>query len=111
MRTRRQLKDKKDERDTEILNKDTANDEETVDIDLEDPDVQAATEKIQAGYKGMRTRRDMKAKTEVNTGDNEIEETVECTILFECHKQMGSQNFASVTRWNQTSSTLSRGWN
>merc|ERR1712242_84859 len=42
-------------------------DEEDVDIDLADPDVQKATEKIQAGYKGMRTRRDLK-KTQDDSG-------------------------------------------
>merc|ERR1712228_929721 len=40
--------------------------EEEVDIDLEDPEVQAATEKIQAGYKGLKTRRALKDKQEVD---------------------------------------------
>merc|ERR1711910_215363 len=48
--------------------------EEEVDIDLEDPEVQAATAKIQAGYKGMRTRRDMKDKKEDDAKEKEPEE-------------------------------------
>ena len=46
--------------------------EELVDIDLEDPEVQAATEKIQAGYKGMRTRRELKDKKEAQEKDEEV---------------------------------------
>ena len=34
---------------------------ESVDIDLEDPDVAAATTKIQAGYRGMRARKEVAA--------------------------------------------------
>ena len=62
MRTRRDLKDKNDAQVKNEVEK--TNEEDEVDIDLEDPEVQAATEKIQAGYKGMRTRKDMKKKKE-----------------------------------------------
>merc|ERR1712157_599902 len=55
--------------------------EEEVDIDLEDPEVQAATAKIQAGYKGMRTRRDMKEKkAEEKQNDAEKEEEVDIDL-------------------------------
>ena len=37
------------------------NDTEQVDIDLNDPDVQAAATKIQASFKGYKTRKDLKA--------------------------------------------------
>ena len=69
MRTRRDLKKNTDEQQTHIQATETveeketdAKEEEDIDIDLEDPEVQKATEKIQAGYKGMRTRRELKQK-------------------------------------------------
>merc|ERR1711997_1347226 len=36
--------------------------EEEIDIDLTDPEVEAAATKIQAGFKGHKTRKEMKAK-------------------------------------------------
>lgn len=39
--------------------------EEEVDIDLEDPEVQAAATKIQAGFKGMMARKEVHARKEV----------------------------------------------
>lgn len=42
--------------------------EEEVDIDLEDPEVEKAALKIQAGFRGMRTRNTM--KTNQVRGDN-----------------------------------------
>merc|ERR1711934_260153 len=53
---------------------------EEVDIDLTDPDVEAAATKIQAGFKGHKTRKEMKERkvdveTEKDTGEKEgIEE-------------------------------------
>ena len=41
--------------------------EEEVDIDLDDPEVEAAATKIQAGFKGHRTRKEMKDKQLVNS--------------------------------------------
>lgn len=37
-------------------------DEEEVDIDLNDPDVEKAAIKIQAGFKGFQARKDIKSK-------------------------------------------------
>ena len=51
--------DAKPEADTE--NKHDDNKEE-IDIDLNDPDVQQAATKIQAGFKGMKTRKELKDK-------------------------------------------------
>jgi hypothetical protein len=40
--------------------------EEEIDIDLTDPEVEKAATKIQAGFRGHKTRQDMKGKTEVH---------------------------------------------
>merc|ERR1712130_82743 len=49
--------------------------EEVIDIDLTDPDVEAAATKIQAGFKGHKTRKEMK---ETNLKKNtELNETPE----------------------------------
>ena len=80
LKTRRALKDKQEDSDKDKPPTDEGKDkiepaeEEEVDIDLEDPEVQAATAKIQAGYKGMRTRRDMKDKKEDDAKPEEPEE-------------------------------------
>merc|ERR1711920_1102236 len=80
LKTRRALKDKQEDGDKDKPLTDEGKDkiepaeEEEVDIDLEDPEVQAATAKIQAGYKGMRTRRDMKDKKEDDAEEKTPEE-------------------------------------
>ena len=51
----------------EYIQQNKNEDEEEIDIDLDDPEVAAAATKIQAGYKGMRTRKSMKK----NEGDND----------------------------------------
>lgn len=40
--------------------------EEEIDIDLTDPEVEKAATKIQAGFRGHKTRQDMKGKSEVH---------------------------------------------
>merc|ERR1711881_614109 len=75
LKTRRASKDKQEDSDKDKPPTDEGKEkiepaeEEEVDIDLEDPEVQAATAKIQAGYKGMKTRRALKEKHEDDTSD------------------------------------------
>merc|ERR1712129_150973 len=47
---------------------------EEIDIDLNDPEVEMAATKIQSGYKGMKTRKEIKARKKEN------EETVEQNV-------------------------------
>jgi len=47
---------------TVIASKAIAPSVEEVDIDLNDPEVETAALKIQAGFKGMKTRRELKTK-------------------------------------------------
>merc|ERR1712038_1181136 len=52
--------------------------DEEVDIDLTDPDVEKAATKIQAGFKGHKTRKEMKErKVETSTAENEKEDAEE----------------------------------
>merc|ERR1712203_1261330 len=44
--------------------------EEAIDIDLNDPEVEAAATKIQAGFKGHRARKDLKESKVENTVDD-----------------------------------------
>merc|ERR1712037_187201 len=57
-------KDKSEKEETE---------EEVIDIDLNDPEVEAAATKIQAGFKGHKTRKEMKAK-EVEAAEDATED-------------------------------------
>ena len=43
--------------------------EEEIDIDLEDPEVAKAAEKIQAGFKGLQTRKQLKAQKEKDSAN------------------------------------------
>ena len=81
MKTRKGLKEKNVEQDGEVTEKDSTEakeadgniveeeqkvsqkEDEEIDIDLDDPEVAAAATKIQAGYKGMKTRKEMKGQT------------------------------------------------
>ena len=77
-KARKEVKEMRDEREEDVHEEGKyetkeVKDDEEVDIDRNDPNVQAATEKIQAGYKGMRTRRDMKHKTEVKEEEKDDE--------------------------------------
>lgn len=46
--------------------------EEEIDIDLNDPEVEKAATKIQAGFRGHKTRKEMQSKTEVQVGIRKI---------------------------------------
>merc|ERR1711956_130767 len=48
--------------------------DEIIDIDLDDPETEMAATKIQAGYKGMKTRKEMKARK--NENEEMVEESV-----------------------------------
>lgn len=71
----RDSKTQKDSLENE-KSEDTKDTEEEVDIDLTDPDVEAAAVKIQAGFKGFKTRKEMKSAVSV----------VCCVILFRVYK-------------------------
>ena len=60
MKTRKDLKEEKDQTEEEIKNGDLVKENASIDIDLNDPEVEVAATKIQAGYKGMKTRKDLK---------------------------------------------------
>merc|ERR1712038_1313083 len=78
MRTRRDLKEKQPTVSIQPQNEQ----EEPVDAEdempnLDDPEVQAATAKIQAGYKGMQTRKELKEKKDLQQKDSGKEEEAE----------------------------------
>ncbi len=50
--------------------------DDAIDIDLDDPDVEVAATKIQAGYKGMKTRKEMKDKQSINASATDEASTV-----------------------------------
>ena len=60
MKTRKGLQEKKDQTEVEMKNGDQVKEDISIDIDLNDPEVGIAATKIQAGYKGMKTRKDLK---------------------------------------------------
>jgi len=84
MKTRREMKKRAEEKqcgDEEMSVKTNDVENEIIDIDMEDPEVELAATKIQAGYKGMRTRKEMKQRkaegnindTDSNTGEIDID--------------------------------------
>ena len=75
MRARKQVKKMKEEQDDATIEESEnvqeheecyQQKEEDIDIDLDDPEVGAAATKIQAGYKGMRARKQVKQMKEDN---------------------------------------------
>ncbi|XP_063441381.1 uncharacterized protein LOC134721963 isoform X7 [Mytilus trossulus] len=68
--TRKEMQSKTDVKSEEKVPEKKEEVEEVVDIDLNDPDVEKAAIKIQAGFKGFQTRKEMQSKksdTEVKT--------------------------------------------
>ena len=95
MKARKEVASLKEQKKTERENKDIINETETapdisgetkadnelgenkedIDIDLNDPDVEVAATKIQAGFKGMKTRKEMNAKKEEQNKELNSERT------------------------------------
>ncbi|XP_060585653.1 cilia- and flagella-associated protein 251-like isoform X6 [Ruditapes philippinarum] len=79
--TRKEIQAKKDAKSqettetTEEKTEEKKEEEEKVDIDLNDPEVEKAATKIQAGFKGFKTRQEIKSKKESGTDVKEGEET------------------------------------
>ena len=74
MRARKQVKKMKEDQNIETTEEEVVVEEEQIDIDLEDPEVGAAATKIQAGYKGMRARKEVKKMKEEQ--QNEVADDV-----------------------------------
>jgi hypothetical protein len=64
--------DQKETKDLEKQEKETQ--EEEIDIDLNDPEVEQAATKIQAGFKGHQTRKEMKKKKEGENQEEQIQD-------------------------------------
>merc|ERR1711874_936010 len=62
-------------------------DDEVIDIDLTDPDVEAAATKIQAGFKGHKTRKEMKSKNEKEGEDKKKDLVEEEVVIKEAEKE------------------------
>ena len=77
-KTRKQLKEKKESDGgeggkTDEQTEQTEEKKEEIDIDLNDPDVEKAATKIQAGFKGYKTRKEMKATKESKEAGTDIQ--------------------------------------
>merc|ERR1711879_824591 len=57
-----EISDQKEESTTAEAKTEDTQKEEEIDIDLNDPDVEEAATKIQAGFKGMKARKEVSAK-------------------------------------------------
>merc|ERR1712154_253600 len=68
------IQDQKDESTTAEAKAEYSQKEEEIDIDLNDPDVEQAATKIQAGFKGMKARKEVSVKK--NEIQNQKEESL-----------------------------------
>ena len=99
-KTRKEMKQKKDESEAEIATEEPMEEpkeEEAIDIDLNDPEVEAAATKIQAGFKGHKTRKEMKQIREEpkDTKDN-IEVAIENKTIEEVDSGMLEPEVKSI---------------
>merc|ERR1712107_739008 len=57
-----------------ITDSSSKQDKEEIDIDLNDPDVEKAATKIQAGFKGMKTRKEISSRKEEKSENEDLTE-------------------------------------
>lgn len=94
----------------EVEEKEVGNEEskEEVDIDLDDPDVGAAATKIQAGYRGMMTRKSMKNRSNKSQEENDHEDQDQdqaATRIQAGYRGMKTRKEMSLRRKQQTPET------
>ncbi|XP_063441379.1 uncharacterized protein LOC134721963 isoform X5 [Mytilus trossulus] len=65
--TRKEMQSKTDVKSETKVDQSKQSETEEVDIDLNDPEVEKAATKIQAGFRGHKTRKEMSSKTDVQT--------------------------------------------
>ena len=61
--------------------------DEAVDIDLDDPEVEMAASRIQAGYKGMKTRKELAGSGRKDAADDKDEDVAATQVghISLCH--------------------------
>ncbi|XP_071173438.1 triadin-like isoform X3 [Mytilus edulis] len=69
--TRKEMQSKTDVKSETKVDQSKQSETEEVDIDLNDPEVEKAATKIQAGFRGHKTRKEMLSKTDVQTTQSE----------------------------------------